>query len=74
VAGELVEMRRIFTKSVVARRDLQPGEDLTEADLVVKKPGTGIPAVRLKELLNRRLRRAVAADTLLSEEDLEPDS
>ncbi len=74
VAEELLGMRRIFTKSVVARRDLQPGEDLTEADLAVKKPGTGIPAMRLKELLHRRLRRAVAADALLSEEDLEPDS
>jgi N-acetylneuraminate synthase len=73
VAGELAEMRRIFTKSVVARRDLQAGERLTEQDLAAKKPGTGIPAARLLDLLNRRLRRAVAADSLLSEEDLEPE-
>jgi N-acetylneuraminate synthase len=73
VAGELVEMRRIFTKSLVARRNLQPGERLTEQDLAAKKPGTGIPAARLRDLLDRRLRRAVAADSLISEEDLEPE-
>lgn len=74
VAGELVEMRRIFTKSVVAKRDLAAGERLAEEDLAVKKPGTGIPVARLRELLNRKLRRPVPADGLISEEDLEPDN
>ena len=39
--------------------------------LAVKKPGLGIPAERLHELFGRRLRRRVAADQLLHEDDLE---
>jgi N-acetylneuraminate synthase len=71
MAAELTPLRSLFTKSVVARADLAAGTTLRAEHLVVKKPGTGIPAARLQELIGRRLRRSVAADTLLSESDLE---
>ena len=74
VAEELEDVRRIFTKSVVAKRDLRPGEPLRAEDLAAKKPGTGIPVARLPELLHRRLRRPVPADGLIAEEDLEPEN
>jgi N-acetylneuraminate synthase len=64
-------MRDLFTKSVVARRDLAAGAVLGPEDLAAKKPGTGLPAVRLPELVGRRLRRAVRADEPLHAEDLE---
>ena len=70
-AAELAPMRKLFTRSVVARRALDAGSVLAKADLVAKKPGTGIPAERLDALVGRRLARAVGADALLSEEDLE---
>jgi N-acetylneuraminate synthase len=71
LAGELKPLRDLFTKSVVSRRDLAAGTFLREEDLNVKKPGTGIPAARLRELVQRKLRRPVNADTFLSEDDLE---
>ncbi len=70
-ATELAGMRALFTKSVVARRDLPSGTVLTADDLTVKKPGTGIPAARLSELIGRRLTRDVVADALFREEDLD---
>jgi N,N'-diacetyllegionaminate synthase len=73
VAADLDPMRRLFTHSVVVRRALDRGEVLTAGMLAAKKPGTGIPADRLPELVGRRLRRAVAADHLLSHEDLEDE-
>ena len=72
LAEELRPLRGLFTKSVVARRDLPAGTVLAADDLAAKKPGTGIPAARLRSLAGRRLRRAVAADELLHEADLEP--
>ena len=69
-AADLAPLRRLFTKSVVARRDLAAGTVLHADHLAAKKPGTGIPAARLPALLGRRLRRAVAADTLLADADL----
>lgn len=72
VAGDLEPVRRLFTRSVVARRALAAGTRLVDGDLVAKKPGTGIPAERLPELLGRMVVRDVAADELLTPADVEP--
>ena len=71
MVNEMTDLRDLFTKSVVAKFDLPAGTVLREEHLALKKPGTGIPAARLKVLLKRTLKRAVAADTLLSENDLD---
>lgn len=71
MAADLSELRTIFGKSILAARDLLPGHRITEADLEIKKPGTGIPASRLPEVIGRTLGREIMAGALLSEEDLE---
>jgi N-acetylneuraminate synthase len=70
-ARETAPLHDLFTKSVVARVDLPAGTVLKAEHLAAKKPGTGIPAGRLPEVIGARLARAVAADQLLSEGDLE---
>lgn len=70
-AGAMGEMRRLFTRSLVARTDLAVGHVLTEGDLCSKKPGSGIPPSRIDSVVGRRLVRAVAADELLDEAMLE---
>lgn len=71
MANEMEPLRRIFNKSIVAREDMEPGTVLREDLLTVKKPGIGIPAYRFYDLVGRRLRRKVRANTILQEEDLE---
>jgi N-acetylneuraminate synthase len=71
MAQNTKDLRAMFTKSVVVCRDLPAGAVLREADLTLKKPGTGMEAARLPEIIGRRLKRAVAKDTLISEDDLE---
>ena len=63
-------LRRIFMKSLVAARDLEAGETLTEAALAARKPGTGIPVARHGEILGRVLARPVRRHAPLAEEDL----
>jgi N-acetylneuraminate synthase len=70
-AGELDELRGLFTKSIVASHDLEAGQLLEAADLALKKPGNGLPADRLDDVVGKTLRHGVAADTLLREEDFE---
>jgi len=70
MATETVPLRELFTKSVVARVDLPAGTVLQKDHLTVKKPGTGIPAARLSELIGRPLRYSLKADQLLKESDL----
>ena len=69
IAAEMTPMRELFTKSIVARNDLPAGTVLAREHLTTKKPGTGIPAAQLPEVIGRKLRRFIAADTLLSEDD-----
>jgi N,N'-diacetyllegionaminate synthase len=71
MAQDAKELRATFTKSIVARKNLRAGKVLRKDDLTLKKPGTGIPAARLPEIIGRRLKSPIAADSLISEEDLE---
>jgi N-acetylneuraminate synthase len=71
MAESLAPLRALFTKSVVAREPLAAGTVLRSEHLAAKKPGSGIPAERLPEIVGRTLKRAIAADTLLSEADFE---
>lgn len=71
LAQQVAPLRDLFTKSVVARVDLPAGTVLRHEHLTVKKPGTGIPANRLGEVVGRPLRRDVKIDQVLIESDLE---
>ena len=71
LAHDLAPLRGAFTKSVVARVDLPVGTVLKADHLTTKKPGTGIPAARLDELVGAQLRMGVRADQMLTEADIE---
>ena len=70
-AVDMASLRDIFTKSLVAARPLAAGTVLVEADLAMKKPGTGIPAERLPSVVGRRLQRALDPDGQIRLDDLE---
>lgn len=70
-ARRLQTMKDIFEKSVVTVVDIDEGTVIDLTMLATKKPGTGIPARRLAEVVGRRARRDIARDSLLSEEDLD---
>lgn len=71
VAAEMSEMRDLFMKSIVARRDLAAGAVLRVEDLTTKKPDRGISAQRMHEVIGRKLSRGVRAGDFLQEEDIE---
>jgi N-acetylneuraminate synthase len=70
-AHEMAPLRNLFTKSIVAQNDLSVGTLLTADNLALKKPGTGMPAERLRAMIGRRLRKPLAAGEALSEAHLE---
>jgi N,N'-diacetyllegionaminate synthase len=57
-------------RSLAAATDLAAGTTLERRMLKALRPGTGIPAARIDEVVGRRLRRAVAGDQLLDPDDL----
>lgn len=71
MSEELKPLRNLFTKSVVAGADLSAGTKLTLENLKLKKPGTGLAASHLPELVGRKLRRNLKKDEFLFLQDVE---
>jgi len=59
------DVRTVSRQSVVLTRDVSTGEAIGAADLVLQRPGTGIPAAALGRLVGKRVSRAIRAGTLL---------
>ncbi|HLA73890.1 MAG TPA: N-acetylneuraminate synthase [Steroidobacteraceae bacterium] len=57
--------RAVVRKSLVAACAIAAGESFSPANVVVKRPGTGISPMRWDEVMGRRARRAFVADELL---------
>jgi N-acetylneuraminate synthase len=63
-------VRATFEKSVVTSTAIPEGTVLEPEMLTTKRPGTGIPAARVGEVLGRRAAHGLEADHLLEEADL----
>ena len=65
------EVRQASRQSIVATRTLKSGHVIARPDLTIKRPGTGIEPWRIDEVVGRRLRGTVEADSPIVESDLE---
>lgn len=64
------DVRLVSRQSVCLTRDLPAGHTLGKEDLTVMRPGTGIPACELKNLIGQTLKHHAYARTLLDPADL----
>ena len=67
---DMARMRATFMKSLMLKRDMKAGEEITEDVLIARKPGTGLPASDYFCVLGRKLKRDVPALTPLKEDDI----
>jgi N,N'-diacetyllegionaminate synthase len=67
----LTEMKRIFEKSVVAVDAIPAGTRIERRMVAAKKPGTGIPARRLEEVVGRRALVNIRPDHVVAEDDVD---
>lgn len=65
------DMKAVFEKSIVAAHALSAGRVLTRDDLAFKKPGTGIRADRMADVVGKRLAHDVQADHVFAEKDFQ---
>lgn len=64
------EMKRVFEKSVVSVVEIDAGTTIDATMLAAKKPGTGIPAARLRDVVGRVARTTITEDTVITEDML----
>lgn len=55
----------VVRRSVVATRDLEPGEVIGPEDVTIKRPGTGIAPADLEKIIGLRLARPVKTDEIV---------
>jgi N-acetylneuraminate synthase/N,N'-diacetyllegionaminate synthase len=59
------DVRRVSRQSLVLRRPVLRGERISSDDLTVQRPGTGIPAAAINDILGLRARHDLSAGTML---------
>jgi sialic acid synthase SpsE len=65
------DVRNMAHHSVVSIRDIAAGATIGADDVWAKRPGTGIPARQLADVIGRTARRHIPADQLIRWEDLD---
>lgn len=68
---EMAPLRTLFTRSIVARHNLPAGTVLLHEHFTFKKPGTGMPAAHVSNVVGKRLIRSLAAGARLELTDME---
>jgi sialic acid synthase SpsE len=64
------DVRNMALHSVVSIRDIAAGATIGAADVWAKRPGTGIPARQLGEVVGRTAKRAIDRGRLIAWDDL----
>lgn len=64
--GQISKMRR----SIVSKVKLLPGDILTKSNIEFKRPGTGIPPSRYRQIINRKVTKSIEAGSVITENDL----
>src|SRR6185503_15358026 len=59
------DVRNMALHSVVSLRDIAAGATIASADVWAKRPGTGIPAAQLGDVIGKKARQAIAKDSLI---------
>lgn len=59
------DVRRVSRQSLVALRDLKSGEILSEDDLTVRRPGTGIAAAEISHVVGLRVLAPIKGGSIL---------
>ncbi|MGE5611959.1 MAG: N-acetylneuraminate synthase family protein [Bacillota bacterium] len=59
------DVRRVSRQSLVLTRAVDAGQPLTETDLTTQRPGMGIPAAALPQVIGRHPRLSLPAGTML---------
>lgn len=70
VSDAEMEKRLKFRRGLVTKHALEKGHELVYDDFMFKRPGTGISADRLNEVIGRHVNRDIEADKTLFWEDL----
>ena len=68
---DAINLRSIFMKSLYSTRTINKGEKIAITDLTTKKPGTGIPANKINDIIGKITKSKIEENSMIKMEDLE---
>ena len=68
-AAQLEDTRKLFTKSIVAVAEIHAGSTIPASALSLRKPGTGIAAAELANIIGKTATRNIQEGEFLAWED-----
>lgn len=68
---DLINMKTVFEKSIVTKKELSIGHVILEEDLSYKKPGDGIPAREYKNIIGRIVKDTIPANEKINYNQLQ---
>ncbi len=69
-ANSEIDTKNIVRRSLIAARDIKSGETISSNDVLIKRPGTGIPAEFKDKIVGMQLESDVNVDSVIRWEDL----
>ncbi len=69
--SEAAPLRQIFMKSIYTTTPIKAGEIITANKITAKKPGTGIPANRISQVLGKKTNTDIEINSMVQLENLE---
>ena len=66
---QLKDMKYVFEKSIVAKKNFKIGDELMFEDLAFKKPGGGLKPSEYKDILGKKLKNDLKKDEFIKKED-----
>ena len=70
ISDDEIAKQKKFRRTIATVRPLKAGQEIKYDDIAFKRPGTGIPADRYKDIIGRHVNRDIDADKTLFWEDL----
>ena len=63
---EEADAKALGRKSIVAKRDILAGSVINANDLIMKRPGSGLPALELEKVIGRTAKQDIKNDTIIT--------
>ena len=70
VSDDELAKRKKFRRTIATARALKAGDEIRYEDILFKRPGTGIPADKYKDIIGRHVSRDIDENKTLFWEDL----
>ena len=70
VSKKLKYMKKLFEKSLVASKNLDKGTLITESDLLIRKPGTGLSSKYKKKLIGKKIKKKYLKFEIISKNEV----